>query len=117
MKQITTGTVQSAQIEVTNLHDDTRQFDITAIVHHSAKDDAFGGNANGQISNGAVNIDGVTRATFTQTRNLSVNYLTDDTEQQQAILAAVQDFSTEAIAFAKNVTLTAVIAQKQEQEQ
>lgn len=45
MKQITTGTVQTAQISVSNAHDEDRQYDITAIVHHSAKDDAFGGNA------------------------------------------------------------------------
>lgn len=110
MKQISTGTVQSAQIEVTNLHDDTREFDITATVYFSSKADAFGGNANGQISNGAVNIDGVTRATFTQTRNLSVNYLTDNAEQQQEILSAVQGFCTEAIAFVEKAIFSVTVS-------
>lgn len=110
MKQITTGTVQAARISVSNAHDEDRQYDITAIVHHSAKDDAFGGNANGQISNGAVNIDGVTRATFTQTRNLSVNYLTDNAEQQQKILSAVQDFCNEAIVFIKKAIFSVTVS-------
>lgn len=107
MKQITTGTVQTAQIEVTNLHDDTREFDITATVYFSSKADAFGGNANGQITNGSVNDGGITKATFSQQRNLTVNYLTDDIEQQQAILINVQDFCNAAVQFAAAVTLAA----------
>lgn len=107
MKKIIEGAVQTAKINVSNEHDETRQYDITANVQYSVKDDAFGANSTGQISNGVVNAEGVTRATFAQSRNLNVNYMTDNAEQQQAILAAVQDFCTEAIAFAKTVTLSA----------
>lgn len=106
MKKITEGAVQTAKINVSNEHDETRQYDITANVQYSVKDE-FGANSTGQISNGAVNAEGVTRATFAQSRNLNVNYLTDNAEQQQAILAAVQDFCAEAITFAKTVTLSA----------
>ena len=109
MKKITEGAVQTAKINVSNEHDETRQYDLTANVQYSVKDDVFGANSTGQISNGVVNAEGVTRATFAQSRNLNVNYMTDNAEQQQAILAAVQDFCTEAIAFAKTVTLSASV--------
>lgn len=111
MEKITTGTVQTAHVEVSNLHDETRQFDITASVYFTSKADAFGSNANGQITNGAVNVDGSTKATFSQSKNLTVNYLTDNTEQQQAILSAVQIFCSAAVAFAKEVKFSASVAE------
>lgn len=106
MEKITTGAVKTAQVEVTNLHDETRQYDITATVHYSLKDEPFGNNTTGQISSGAVNVDGSTKATFTKTRNLSVNYLTDNAEQQQVILSSVQEFCSEAVAFVKEAVFS-----------
>lgn len=111
MKKITTGAVKTAQVEVSNLHDETRVYDITATVYYPLKDEPFGPNTTGQISSGAVNIEGSTKATFSQSKNLSVNYLTDNAEQQQAILAAVQDFCSAAVAFAKGVELSASVAE------
>lgn len=106
MEKITTGAVQTAHVEVSNLHDETRQYDIKATVYYSKKDEPFGLNTTGQISSGVVNIDGSTKATFSQSKNLSVNYLTDDTERQQAILMAVQDFCSNAVTFAKEVVFS-----------
>lgn len=111
MEKITTGTVQTAHVEVSNLHDETRQFDITATVYYSRKDEPFGLSTTGQITNGAVNVDGSTKATFSQSKNLSVNYLTDNVRQQQAILSAVQDFCSAAVAFAKEVKFSASVAE------
>ena len=110
MEKITTGTVQTAHVEVSNLHDETRQFDIKATVYYSQKDEPFGLNTTGQITNGAVNVDGSTKATFSQSKNLSVNYLTDNVRQQQSVLSAVQEFCAEAVNFAKAVTLSATRA-------
>lgn len=106
MEKITTGAVQTAQVEVSNLHDETRQYDIKATVYYSKKDEPFGLNTTGQITNGSVNIDGSTKATFSQSKNLSVNYLTDNTEQQQSILSAVQDFCSCAVAFARETVFS-----------
>ena len=110
MNKITTADVKMAQMAVSNLKDETRAFDITAIVTYNILPNTFGMNQNGQVSSGTVNEDGKTIATFSQTANLSVSYLITDTAKQQSILSAVQEFCAEAVDFAKAVTLSATRA-------
>lgn len=110
MNKITTADVKMAQMAVSNLSDETRAFDITANVAYNTLPNTFGMNQNGQISNGTVNEDGKTIATFSQTNNLSVSYLITDTAKQQSVLSAVQEFCAEAVDFAKAVTLSATRA-------
>ena len=110
MNKITTADVKMAQMAVSNLSDETRAFDISAIVTYNTLTNTFGMNQNGQISSGTVNEDGKTIATFSQTNNLSVSYLITDTAKQQSILSAVQEFCAEAVEFAKAVSLTATRA-------
>lgn len=107
MNKITTADVKMAQMAVSNLSDDVRAFDISAIVTYNTMTNTFGMNQNGQVSNGTVNEDGKTIATFSQTNNLSVSYLITDTAKQQSVLSAVQEFCAEAVDFAKAVTLSA----------
>ena len=107
MNKITTAQVKMAQMAVSNLSDETRAFDISAIVTYNILSNTFGMNQNGQVSSGTVNEDGKTIATFSQTSNLSVSYLITDTAKQQSILSAVQEFCAEAVDFAKAVTLSA----------
>lgn len=110
MNKITTADVKMAQMAVSNLSDETRAFDITANVAYNTLPNTFGMNQNGQISNGTVNEDGKTIATFSQTNNLSVSYLITDTAKQQSVLSAVQEFCAEAVDFAKAVSLSATRA-------
>ena len=110
MNKITTADVKMAQMAVSNLSDETRAYDITANVAYNILPNTFGMNQNGQVSNGTVNEDGKTIATFSQTNNLSVSYLITDTAKQQSVLSAVQDFCAEAVDFAKAVTLSATRA-------
>ena len=110
MNKITTADVKMAQMAVSNLKDETRAFDITAIVTYNILPNTFGMNQNGQVSSGTVNEDGKTIATFSQTANLSVSYLITDTAKQQSVLSAVQEFCAEAVDFAKTVTLSATRA-------
>ena len=110
MNKITTADVKMAQMAVSNLQDETRTYDITANVAYNTLPNTFGMNQNGQVSNGTVNEDGKTIATFSQTANLSVSYLITDTAKQQSVLSAVQDFCAEAVDFAKTVTLSATRA-------
>ena len=110
MNKITTAEVKMAQMAVSNLSDENRTYDITANVTYNILPNTFGMNQNGQISNGTVNEDGKTIATFSQTNNLSVSYLITDTAKQQSILSAVQEFCAEAVDFAKAVTLSATRA-------
>ena len=110
MNKITTADVKMAQMAVSNLQDEARTYDITANVAYNTLSNTFGMNQNGQVSNGTVNEDGKTIATFSQTNNLSVSYLITDTAKQQSILSAVQDFCAEAVDFASNVTLSATRA-------
>ena len=110
MNKITTAEVKMAQMAVSNLSDETRAFDITANVAYNILPNTFGMNQNGQVSNGTVNEDGKTIATFSQTKNLSVSYLITDTAKQQSILSAVQEFCAEAVDFASNVILSATRA-------
>ena len=110
MNKITTADVKMAQMAVSNLQDDARAFDISAIVTYNSLTNTFGMNQKGQGSNGTVNEDGKTIATFSQTNNLGVSYLITDTAKQQSVLSAVQDFCAEAVDFASNVTLSATRA-------
>ena len=110
MNKITTADVKMAQMAVSNLSDETRAFDISAIVTYNTLTNTFGMNQNGQVSNGTVNEDGKTIATFSQTNNLSVSYLITDTVKQQSVLSAVQEFCAEAVEFAKAVSLSATRA-------
>ena len=110
MNKITTADVKMAQMAVSNLSDETRTYDITANVTYNTMPNTFGMNQNGQVSNGTVNEDGKTIATFSQTANLSVSYLITDTAKQQSILSAVQEFCAEAVDFAKAVSLSATRA-------
>ena len=110
MNKITTADVKMAQMAVSNLSDETRAFDISAIVTYNTLTNTFGVNQNGQVSNGTVNEDGKTIATFSQTNNLSVSYLITDTVKQQSVLSAVQEFCAEAVDFAKAVSLSATRA-------
>ena len=110
MNKITTADVKMAQMAVSNLSDETRAFDISAIVTYNTMTNTFGMNQNGQVSSGTVNEDGKTIATFSQTNNLSVSYLITDTAKQQSVLSAVQEFCAEAVDFAKTVSLSATRA-------
>ncbi len=110
MNKILSAEVKMAQMAVSNLSDETRAFDISAIVTHNTMTNTFGMNQNGQVSNGTVNEDGKTIATFSQTNNLSVSYLITDTAKQQSVLSAVQEFCAEAVDFAKAVSLSATRA-------
>lgn len=110
MNKITTADVKMAQMAVSNLSDNVRAFDISAIVTYNTMTNTFGMNQSGQISSGTVNEDGKTIATFSQTNNLSVSYLITDTAKQQSVLSAVQEFCAEAVDFAKAVTLSATRA-------
>ena len=110
MNKILSAEVKMAQMAVNNLSDESRTFDITAIVTHNTLTNTFGMNQNGQIASGTVNEDGKTIATFSQTNNLSVSYLITDTAKQQSILSAVQEFCAEAVEFASHVTLSATRA-------
>ena len=110
MNKILSADVKMAQMAVSNLQDETRAFDISAIVTYNTLTNAFGMNQSGQVSNGTVNEDGKTIATFSQTNNLSVSYLITDTAKQQSVLSAVQEFCAEAVEFAKAVTLSATRA-------
>ena len=110
MNKITTAEVKMAQMAVSNLQDEARTYDITANVTYNILPNTFGMNQSGQVSNGTVNEDGKTIATFSQTNNLSVSYLITDTAKQQSILSAVQEFCAEAVDFAKTVTLSATRA-------
>ena len=110
MNKITTADVKMAQMAVSNLSDEARAFDISAIVTYNTLPNTFGMNQNGQVSSGTVNEDGKTIATFSQTNNLSVSYLITDTAKQQSILSAVQEFCAEAVDFAKTVSLSATRA-------
>ena len=110
MNKITTADVKMAQMAVSNLSDETRAFDISAIVTYNTLPNTFGMNQSGQVSSGAVNEDGKTIATFSQTNNLSVSYLITDTAKQQSVLSAVQEFCAEAVDFAKAVSLSATRA-------
>ena len=110
MNKITTADVKMAQMAVSNLQDESRTYDIAANVTYNILPNTFGMNQSGQVSNGTVNEDGKTIATFSQTNNLSVSYLITDTAKQQSVLSAVQDFCAEAVDFAKTVTLSATRA-------
>ena len=110
MNKITTAEVKMAQMAVSNLSDETRTFDITANVTYNTLPNTFGMYQNGQVSNGTVNEDGKSIATFSMTNNLSVSYLITDTAKQQSVLSAVQEFCAEAVDFAKSVTLSATRA-------
>ena len=110
MNKITTADVKMAQLAVSNLSDETRAFDITANVAYNTLPNTFGMNQNGQVSNGTVNEDGKTIATFSMTNNLSVSYLITDAAKQQSVLSAVQEFCAEAVDFAKAVSLSATRA-------
>ena len=110
MNKITTADVKMAQMAVSNLQDKSRTYDIAANVTYNILPNTFGMNQNGQVSNGTVNEDGKTIATFSQTNNLSVSYLITDTAKQQSVLSAVQEFCAEAVDFAKTVTLSATRA-------
>ena len=110
MNKITTAEVKMAQMAVSNLQDEARAFDISAIVTYNSLANTFGMNQNGQVSNGTVNEDGKIIDTFSQTNNLSVSYLITDTAKQQSILSAVQDFCAEAVDFVKAVSLSATRA-------
>ena len=110
MNKILSAEVKMAQMAVSNLSDETRTYDITANVTYNIMPNTFGMNQSGQVSNGTVNEDGKTIATFSQTANLSVSYLITDTAKQQSILAAVQEFCAEAVDFAKAVSLSATRA-------
>ena len=110
MNKITTAEVKMAQMAVSNLSDETRAFDISAIVTYNILPNTFGMSQNGQVSSGTVNEDGKTIATFSQTNNLSVSYLITDTAKQQSVLSAVQEFCAEAVDFAKAVSLSATRA-------
>ena len=110
MNKILSAEVKMAQMAVSNLSDETRAFDISAIVTYNTLTNTFGMNQNGQISSGTVNEDGKTIATFSQSANLSVSYLITDTAKQQSVLSAVQEFCAEAVDFAKAVTLSATRA-------
>lgn len=115
MNKITTADVKMAQMAVSNLQDETRTYDITANVTYKTLPNTFGMNQNGQVSNGTVNEDGKTIATFSMTTDFSVSYLNasyliKDTAKQQSILSAVQEFCAEAVDFAKTVTLSATRA-------
>lgn len=110
MNKILSAEVKMAQMAVSNLSDETRAFDITANVAYNTLPNTFGMNQNGQVSNGTVNEDGKTIATFSQTNNLSVSYLITDTAKQQSVLSAVQEFCAEAVDFAKAVSLSATRA-------
>ena len=110
MNKITTADVKMAQMAVSNLSNETRAFDISAIVTYNTLTNTFGVNQSGQIASGTVNEDGKTIATFSQTNNLSVSYLITDTAKQQSVLSAVQEFCAEAVDFAKAVSLSATRA-------
>ena len=110
MNKILSAEVKMAQMAVSNLSDETRAFDISAIVTYNTMTNTFGMNQSGQVSNGIVNEDGKTIATFSQTNNLSVSYLITDTAKQQSVLSAVQEFCAEAVNFAKAVSLSATRA-------
>ena len=110
MNKITKAEVKMAQMAVSNLSDETRAFDISAIVTYNTMTNTFGVNQNGQVSSGTVNEDGKTIATFSMTSNLSVSYLITDTAKQQSVLSAVQEFCAEAVSFAKAVSLSATRA-------
>lgn len=110
MNKILSADVKMAQMAVSNLSDESRTFDISANVTYNTLTNTFGVNQTGQISSGAVNEDGKTIATFSQTNNLSVSYLITDTTKQQSILSAVQEFCAEAVDFANAVTLSATRA-------
>lgn len=110
MNKITKADVKMAQMAVSNLSDETRAFDISAIVTYNTMTNTFGMNQNGQVSSGTVNEDGKTIATFSMTNNLSVSYLIADTAKQQSVLSAVQEFCAEAVDFAKAVSLSATRA-------
>lgn len=110
MNKITTADVKMAQMAVSNLQDEARVFDISAIVTYNTLTNTFGMNQSGQVSNGTVSEDGKTIATFSQTNNLSVSYLITDTVKQQSILSAVQEFCAEAVDFSSHVTLSATRA-------
>lgn len=69
MNKITTAEVKMAQMAVSNLSDDVRAFDISAIVTYNTMTNTFGMSQNGQVSSGTVNEDGKTIATFSQTNN------------------------------------------------
>ena len=110
MNKILSAEVKMAQMAISNLSDDVRAFDISAIVTYNTMPNTFGMNQNGQVSSGTVNEDGKTIATFSMTSNLSVSYLITDTAKQQSVLSAVQEFCAEAVDFASNVTLSATRA-------
>ena len=115
MNKITTADVKMAQMAVSNLSDETRAFDISAIVTYNILPNTFGMNQNGQVSSGTVNEDGKTIATFSMTSDFSMSYFTmsyliKDTAKQQSIHAAVQDFCAEAVCLAKAVSLSATRA-------
>ena len=55
MNKITTADVKMAQMDVSNLSDETRAFDISAIVTYNTLTNTFGTNQNGQIASGTVN--------------------------------------------------------------
>lgn len=110
MNKITTAEIKMAQMAVSNLSDETRAFDISAIVTYNTLTNTFGMNQNGQIASGTVNEDGKTIATFSMTNNLSVSYLITDTSKQQSVLSAVQEFCAEAVDFASHVMLSATRA-------
>ena len=110
MNKITKADVKMAQMAVSNLSDENRTFDITANVAYNTMPNTFGMNQSGQVSNGTVNEDGKTIATFSQTNNLSVSYLITDTAKQQSVLSAVQEFCAEAVDFAKAASLSATRA-------
>ena len=110
MNKILSAEVKMAQMAISNLSDDVRAFDISAIVTYNTMTNTFGMNQNGQVSNGTVNEDGKSIATFSQTNNLSVSYLITDTAKQQSVLSAVQEFCAEAVDFASNVTFSATRA-------
>lgn len=115
MNKITTAEIKMAQMAVSNLKDETRAFDISAIVTYNTLPNTFGMNQNGQVSSGTVNEDGKTIATFSMTSDFSMSYFTisyliKDTAKQQSIHAAVQDFCTEAVCLAKSASLSATRA-------
>lgn len=110
MNKITKADVKMAQMAVSNLSDENRTFDITANVAYNTMPNTFGMNQSGQVSDGTVNEDGKTIATFSQTNNLSVSYLITDTAKQQSVLSAVQEFCAEAVDFAKAASLSATRA-------
>ena len=86
--EITTKTIVAATVSVAATHD---YYDVKADVAVNNRKDITAAD-NGRITNGSVNRDGKTVATFSFYTAPSVNfYITDNTEQS-TVLAIVQEY-------------------------